>query len=114
MHDTQGVGIMFGRGCGGSVEGCRIEDTAAPGIQLDDGATRPCAERPTPARTAQGRRAARSSGATRQDTEKVEKLLAELDAMIGLAGVKAEVRALIDEIQVNEWRRQRRPRRSAR
>jgi SpoVK/Ycf46/Vps4 family AAA+-type ATPase len=25
--------------------------------------------------------------------------------MIGLAGVKAEVRALIDEIQVNEWRR---------
>ena len=35
----------------------------------------------------------------------MEKLLSELDSMIGLAGVKAEVRALIDEIQVNEWRR---------
>src|SRR5439155_19977286 len=31
--------------------------------------------------------------------------LAELDSMIGLAAVKAEVRSLIDEIQVNEWRR---------
>ena len=44
-------------------------------------------------------------GAGQQDPEKVEKLLAELDTMVGLAGVKAEVRALIDEIQVNEWRR---------
>ena len=29
--------------------------------------------------------------------------------MVGLAGVKAEVRALIDEIQVNEWRREAGP-----
>jgi len=44
-------------------------------------------------------------GAARRDAAKVEKLLANLDAMVGLAGIKAEVRALIDEIQVNEWRR---------
>src|SRR5690606_39310330 len=35
----------------------------------------------------------------------VEDLLAELDAMVGLAQVKAEVGALVDEIQVNAWRR---------
>jgi SpoVK/Ycf46/Vps4 family AAA+-type ATPase len=40
-----------------------------------------------------------------QDPETVNRLLAELDSMIGLRGVKGEVRALIDEIQVNEWRR---------
>jgi SpoVK/Ycf46/Vps4 family AAA+-type ATPase len=35
----------------------------------------------------------------------LDDLLAELDGMIGLPGVKAEVRALVDELQVNEWRR---------
>jgi SpoVK/Ycf46/Vps4 family AAA+-type ATPase len=45
------------------------------------------------------------AAATAQDAAEVERLLTELDSMIGLAGVKAEVRALIDEIQVNEWRR---------
>ena len=46
------------------------------------------------------------TAATGRDTEQLDKLLAELDSMIGLAGVKDEVRALIDEIQVNEWRRE--------
>ncbi|MFC4003762.1 AAA family ATPase [Prauserella oleivorans] len=31
-------------------------------------------------------------------------LLAELDGMVGLRGVKAEVRSLADELQVNAWR----------
>lgn len=104
VHGTHGVGISFGRGCGGLVERTRVEETAAPGIQVAEGAT------PTI-------RAHEESGrpptvgisgvenATRQDTEQVDRLLAELDSMIGLAGVKREVRALIDEIQVNEWRR---------
>src|SRR5262249_60690349 len=35
----------------------------------------------------------------------VDELLAELDAMVGLTCVKAEVHSLIDELQVNEWRR---------
>ncbi|GAB3160461.1 hypothetical protein GCM10027290_66500 [Micromonospora sonneratiae] len=104
IHDTHGVGILFARGSGGLVEGTRVEDTAAPGIQVDEGAD------PTIREPEEGSRKPRVGsqaveGAIQQDTEQVEKLLAELDSMIGLAGVKAEVRALIDEIQVNEWRR---------
>ncbi|HET6214845.1 MAG TPA: right-handed parallel beta-helix repeat-containing protein [Micromonosporaceae bacterium] len=104
VHDTQGVGIFFGRGCGGLVEGCRVENTATPAIQLDDGATATIREAEDVAHQSRvGISAIETS--TQQDTEKVDKLLAELDSMIGLRGVKAEVRALIDEIQVNEWRR---------
>jgi hypothetical protein len=104
IHDTHGVGIMFGRGCRGSVEGCTIEGTAAPGIHVDDGASPTITEADDPDHQAKvGVNAV--EGATLQDTAKVEKLLAELDLMVGLDGVKAEVRALIDEIQVNEWRR---------
>jgi parallel beta-helix repeat protein len=105
VHQTQGVGIIFGRGCDGLVEGCRVEDTATPGIQLEDGAT------PTVRLDDTGGHTPRVGvhaveGATRQDPEQVEKLLGEMDAMVGLLGVKAEVRSLIDEIQVNEWRRE--------
>jgi parallel beta-helix repeat protein len=103
VHDTRGVGIAFGRGCGGTVEQCRVEGTAAPGVQVDEGAyptVSLAADGPAP-RAGVG--AVEAAGA--QDAEGVEKLLAELDSMIGLAGVKGEVRALIDEIQVNEWRR---------
>ncbi|WP_239377571.1 right-handed parallel beta-helix repeat-containing protein [Frankia sp. Cj5] len=104
VHDTRGVGIMFGRGCGGSVESTRVEDTATPGIHVDEGATPTIREADDLAhRPKVGVGAV--EGGTNQDTEKVDKLLAELDSMIGLHGVKAEVRALIDEIQVNEWRR---------
>jgi parallel beta-helix repeat protein len=103
IHDTQGVGIGFGRGCAGTVEGCRIENTAPPAIFVDDGASpviREANDGPQPRVGVDA-----LEGATVQDTEKVDKLLAELDSMVGLAGVKAEVRGLIDEIQVNEWRR---------
>ncbi|MBO4207654.1 right-handed parallel beta-helix repeat-containing protein [Micromonospora echinofusca] len=104
VHDTRGVGISFGPGCGGLVETTRVEQTAQPGIDVAEGANPTIrAEEPTAGQPRVGVQAV--SGATTQDTEKVEKLLAELDSMIGLAGVKAEVRALIDEIQVNEWRR---------
>jgi len=104
VHDTQGVGIAFGRGCAGLVERTRVENTAAPGIRIDEGAT------PTIREAGDGEhppkpRVGAVEGAAPQDTEAVDRLLAELDSMIGLAGVKAEVRALIDEIQVNEWRR---------
>ncbi|MER6900563.1 AAA family ATPase, partial [Amycolatopsis sp. NPDC000740] len=34
-----------------------------------------------------------------------DELLTELDTMVGLPRVKAEVRSLVDELQVNEWRR---------
>ena len=102
VHGTRGVGISFGRGCGGTVDQCRVEDTALPAVQVDEGA------HPTVTLAEKG--AAPKVGAIvdaagPQDAAEVEKLLAELDSMIGLEGVKNEVRALIDEIQVNEWRR---------
>jgi parallel beta-helix repeat protein len=104
VHETQGVGIRFERGCRGSIEGCRIENVASPGTVIDEGATVTVIE------AGDGVHASRVGinaieGATQQDEDRVERLLGELDSMIGLAGVKGEVRALIDEIQVNEWRR---------
>ncbi|GAA5188644.1 hypothetical protein GCM10023322_39790 [Rugosimonospora acidiphila] len=99
-----GVGITVGRGCRGLIEGCTVEKCAAPGIQVDEGAAPQIVE----ARGGTvGPRSvdAKPDGAGQQDPERVERLLAQLDAMVGLAGVKEEVRALIDEIQVNEWRR---------
>ena len=104
VHDTRGVGIYFGQGCSGKVEACKIERTASPGIQVDEGAHPTIHEGDEPGRDVRFGVSA-IEGAVVQDTERVEKLLSELDSMIGLAGVKAEVRALIDEIQVNEWRR---------
>ncbi|MEU3273979.1 right-handed parallel beta-helix repeat-containing protein [Saccharomonospora sp. NPDC006951] len=104
IHDTQGVGISVGKGCGGVVESCRVENTAAPGIFVDPGARTEIREGDDKAgaKTPVG---ANASKGNQQDLERVEKLLSELDGMIGLSGVKSEVRALIDEIQVNEWRR---------
>jgi SpoVK/Ycf46/Vps4 family AAA+-type ATPase len=93
VHDVQGVGISFARGCAGRVEDCRLENTAEPAILVAEGATTTVImSDATPAHGNQGKAG-------------VEDLLAELDAMVGLRGVKAEVRALIDEMQVNEWRR---------
>ena len=103
IHDVRGVGISVGRGCRGLIEGCTVERTAAPPIDVDEDADVKIVE----AAGAVGPRTiGRSDRALHQDPQKVEALLAQLDAMVGLAGVKAEVRALIDEIQVNEWRRE--------
>jgi parallel beta-helix repeat protein len=91
VHDLQGVGISFARGCTGQVEQCEITNTAEPALFLAEGAS--------PTVTKDERDAGR-----REDAH-VELLLNELDAMVGLPGVKAEVRSIIDEMQVNEWRR---------
>ncbi|PZS36696.1 MAG: ATPase [Pseudonocardiales bacterium] len=93
VHDVQGVGIAFARGCAGQVEHCTLDNTAPPGIAVAEGAV-PVVVGESPATAEAG--AADGS---------LETQLAHLDAMVGLPGVKAEVRALIDEIQVNEWRR---------
>ena len=92
VHDVRGVGIAFARGCAGRVEKCRLENTAAPAVLVADGAS------PTVVEDA-------SSAPPTGSASDVDGLLAELDAMVGLHGVKREVRALIDEIQVDEWRR---------
>jgi parallel beta-helix repeat protein len=101
VHDTQGVGISVGAGCRGEVDSCRVENTATPGIEIADGAEVTVVA-PSDGSPSIG---VRSQDATTQDTQAVDQLLAELDAMVGLASVKDEVRARIDEIQVNEWRR---------
>ncbi|NUT92164.1 MAG: AAA family ATPase [Saccharothrix sp.] len=72
--------VAFGAGCGGTVDSCHAD------LRLDPTATTTVVEGPP------------SAGP-------LEDLLAELDGMIGLPQVKAEVRALVDELQVNEWRR---------
>ncbi|SDP52831.1 parallel beta-helix repeat (two copies) [Klenkia soli] len=100
VRGTGGVGIDFAAGTAGRVEGCRTERTAEPGVQVDPDADVTVVQA-TPAAAA-GVGAAGSGGG---DPARVEELLAELDAMVGLDGVKAEVRSTIDEIQVNEWRR---------
>ena len=93
---SRGPGLSFGRGCGGSVEACRFEDVGGEEIRLAEGAHPVVAAGDV-----------KSSGAALTvgtDEDRVAALLSELDAMVGLAGVKDEVRTLIDEIQVNEWR----------
>jgi Holliday junction resolvasome RuvABC ATP-dependent DNA helicase subunit len=104
VHEARGVGIMVGRGCGGLIEGCTVTQTATPPIHVDDGAHITIVEA---AAGAVGPRAiVKLDHALQQDPQRVDAMLSQLDAMVGLAGVKAEVRALIDEIQVNEWRRE--------
>ncbi|WP_409464328.1 right-handed parallel beta-helix repeat-containing protein [Amycolatopsis sp. GA6-003] len=88
VRDSRGVGIAFAAGCGGTIEECRVDNTAEPGIRLAEGANPAVVEARGPA----------GSGAP-------DELLAELDTMVGLPRVKAEVRSLVDELQVNEWRR---------
>jgi hypothetical protein len=99
IRDTEGAGISFDRGCGGLVEECRLDNTATPAIAIAEGATPVIRER------AEGGAAGHVGEVPGRDNSGVDELLAELDAMVGLTGVKAEVHSLIDELQVNEWRR---------
>ncbi|TDW90414.1 parallel beta helix pectate lyase-like protein [Kribbella pratensis] len=88
VHDTRGSAITFAPGCGGAVEGLRATNTTEPALSIAAGSTVEVIEEST---------------ATAENGP-VDDLLGELDMMVGLPGVKAEVRALVDEIQVNEWR----------
>jgi parallel beta helix pectate lyase-like protein/ATPase family protein associated with various cellular activities (AAA)/AAA lid domain-containing protein len=99
IHDTQGVGISFGRDCEGLVEECQIVNTAVPAIEVPEGAT------PTIRERAEGAGELTHAADQGRDNQAVDDLLAELDGMVGLGAVKAEVKSLIDELQVNEWRR---------
>ncbi|WP_350279219.1 AAA family ATPase [Kribbella sp. HUAS MG21] len=89
VHDTRGPAITFAPGCSGTVEGLRASNTAEPALSIAAGSTVEVIE----------------ESAAAAENGPVDELLGELDAMVGLPGVKAEVRALVDEIQVNEWRR---------
>ena len=96
IRDTAGPAVVFGRRCHGEVVSCRWENTAEPALDLAE----PELVSVTAAVQVEPRATTDEPAAA-----DVESLLAELDAMVGLAGVKDEVRSLIDEIQVNEWRR---------
>ncbi|OLF11186.1 ATPase [Actinophytocola xinjiangensis] len=89
VHDVRGVGIAFGPGCGGTVTGHSVTDTAEPGLSIAGTAEVTVVEQ---------------AGDAPVDS-RLEELLGDLDAMIGLPSAKAEVRALVDELQVNDWRR---------
>lgn len=99
VTDTVGVGISVAAGCGGEIAGCTTERTAAPGILLAPGSTAEVIET--------GRPAAKVTPIVTgsADVARADELLAELDGLVGLPGVKAEVRSIVDELQVNEWRR---------
>ncbi|MGF1647986.1 MAG: AAA family ATPase [Kineosporiaceae bacterium] len=99
VSDTPAAGIEIGADCGGTVEDCSTANTARPGILLHPGSTATVVE------SSRGVAAGVSSSGPQQDEAAVGELLAELDGMVGLDGVKHEVRSLIDEIQVNTWRR---------
>jgi len=91
VHDVGGVGIACAAGCAGAIDSCHVANSAPPGILVADGAT--------PTVTEPAKRAVSGGDAGLDD------LLSGLDAMVGLPGVKSEVHAVVDEIQVNEWRR---------
>jgi Right handed beta helix region/ATPase family associated with various cellular activities (AAA)/AAA lid domain len=100
ISGTQGPGIQIGRGCSGLIEECRLENTAAPGIDVHPEASITVREQAQ----SWGDQDASPGGEGRNE-EAIGVLLAELDAMVGLEAVKAQVRDLIDELQVNQWRR---------
>ncbi|GAA4599577.1 parallel beta-helix repeat protein [Actinoplanes octamycinicus] len=101
VHETSGSGIVVGAGCTAVVEQCRVDGTAEPKVSVDPRAQATV----TLSEGGPAPRAGITESGNGQDAAEVDRLLTELDSMIGLAGVKNEVRALIDEIQVNEWRR---------
>jgi parallel beta-helix repeat protein len=104
VHHTGAVGIHVGPGCGGAIRATTITDSASPPILLEPGAN-PVVEEPAERSLRPLVGAVAGQTTSWQDTQQVDALLRELDSMIGLARVKNEVRALIDEIQVNDWRR---------
>ncbi|GAA3230588.1 right-handed parallel beta-helix repeat-containing protein [Dactylosporangium siamense] len=97
VAETEGDGISVAAGCGGMIDGCRVEDDR---IRIQDGATTEVIAAADAARVGVG--AADSAGGGRGQ---IESLMADLDGLVGLAEVKAEVKSLIDEMQVAEWRR---------
>ena len=98
IHDTRGVGVSFAATTSGELNGCKVENTAEPGVLIANGARVKVVEGVAAAGVG-------TAGDSRGDADRVMSLLAELDAMVGLESVKSEVRSIIDEIQVNEWRR---------
>ena len=103
VSETRGNGISIGANCGGKVIDCRTDQTATPGILIAPGSTAEVSSAERQPASSLGDGVPMSGSGV--DANRVKNLLAELDRLVGLPGVKAEVRAVIDELQVNEWRR---------
>jgi parallel beta-helix repeat protein len=103
IHDAGSVGIHVGTGCGGAIRATQIAAAGPPPILVEAGAN-PVIQEPQDQSLRRLVGASGSQAPGTHDNKQVDTLLQELDSMIGLARVKNEVRALIDEIQVNEWR----------
>ncbi|GAB3312904.1 AAA family ATPase [Epidermidibacterium keratini] len=99
ITDSRGNGVEFQAGSEGELTSCTVEKSGGTDVQIDDSAS------VTQSGGEAGKVGAAAAEVSSADPEKVESLLAELDRMVGLEGVKAEVRSIIDQIQVNEWRR---------
>lgn len=91
VRDTRGPAVRFSKDCAGTIAGIALANNAQPAIVIPPGATTEVTQDGPPPAAARG---------------VVDGLLGGLDAMVGLAAVKSEVRAMVDEIQVNEWRRE--------
>lgn len=98
IHGARGVGVTFAATTSGEVRSCKVENTAEPAVLIADGANAQVVQDAVVAGVG-------TAGDTQGRPAEVANLLADLDAMVGLTNVKAEVRSIIDEIQVNEWRR---------
>jgi hypothetical protein len=97
VERSRGPGITFGPGCVGLVEDCSFTEVGVVEIDVASGAE-------PVVRLLDATRAA-ADVADVAFAEEFEQQLEELESMIGLADVKEDIRSLVDEIQVNEWRR---------
>lgn len=100
IHNVTGHPIEFASATSGSVHGCTLSARMEPAIKIAADAQVEVVEGVPGAAGVND-----DLGLGQADPHRVEELLADLDKMVGLDGVKAEVRSIIDEIQVNEWRR---------
>jgi SpoVK/Ycf46/Vps4 family AAA+-type ATPase len=116
ITDGGGPGLVTARGAGLTSENLLSHGNAAPDmydIETGEGAEAEAAERPAaepaaPAAAASGSGTGAGAGVgvgVGVGTVSVEELMAELDGMIGLAGVKQEIRKLVTYLRVAEQRR---------
>ena len=101
VRQTGRAGIDIGAGSTAEIERCVVTETGEPAVRVDPRATATV----TLSDSGGIPRAGLATAGAAQDLAEMDRLITELNSMIGLAGVKDEVRALLDEIQVNEWRR---------
>ncbi|MBB2940594.1 SpoVK/Ycf46/Vps4 family AAA+-type ATPase [Actinoplanes lutulentus] len=117
VHGCGGAGVRYGPGSRGVVDGCEIFGNAGGGLQLETGEpvevtdtsqtrNKPTAPEPVPAAPAAPAvpavPAARNVAEPAVDAAGV--LLGQLEAMVGLAGVKREVATLVGLHRVNKRR----------